>query len=396
MSGFEGFRCTDCGKTTPTAAPTRCSACDGTLDATYDYGAIDLSREALAERTGGWKHRELLPLVPQGMGEGGTPLVETPRLADELGVKRVFVKNEAHNPTGSVTDRALSPVAAAASEAGHQTLALPSTGEDGQAAAAYAARAGLSSRVFVPSRATFVTKAMINVHGGDMRVVEGRFDDAREAFEAALEDRGGDGDGDDEPSWFPAGPFDSPFRHEGVKPVYYEVVEQLEWTAPDAVVAPVGQGSTIAGLWKAARDFDDLDLVDATPRFYAAQPDGCAPVVEAVESGADPEPWDVPDTVVGSLEIPDPAGGLPAVEAVSASDGGAVAVDDQDALDSAATVAQHEGLEVSVACGVAAAGAWALKQDGELAADDTVVLLNTASGNKDADLVRSRLMGRGM
>lgn len=398
MSGFEGFRCTDCGETVTASAPTRCPACAGTLDAMYDHDAVNLSRETLADRTGGWKHRELLPLVPDGMGEGATPLVETPRLAGELGVARVLVKNEAHNPTGTVTDRALAPVATAASDGGYETLALPSTGEDGQSAAAYAARAGLQSRVFVPSRATFVTKAMINVHGGDMRVVEGRFDDAREAFQAAQDERNADGDADtdDESSWFPAGAFDSPYRHEGVKPVYFETVEQLEWTVPDAVVTPVGHGSTVAGLWKAAREFADLDLVDGTPRIYVAQPDGCAPVVEAIESGEDPEPWDVPDTIVGNLEIPDPAGGLPAVEAARASGGGGVAVDDQDALDSAATVAQHEGVEVSVACGVAAAGAWTLRQDGELAADDTVVLLNTGSGSKDADLVRSRLMGRGL
>ena len=246
--------------------------------------------------------------------------------------------------------------------------------------------------MFVPSRTNFVNKAMINVHGGDMRVVEGRFDDARESYETER----GELPAADAETWFPAGAFDSPFRHEGAKPLYYEVVEQLDWTVPDAVVVPAGHGDVVSGVWKAAREFADLGLVESTPRLYAAQPDGCAPVVEAVNAGGDPDPWEVPDTVVGRLEIPDPAGGLPAVEVVRASGGDAVAVDDENALDSAATVAQHEGLEVSVACGVATAGAWDLEEAGAFDADDTVVVLNTGTGNKDADIVRSRLMGRGM
>lgn len=161
-------------------------------------------------------------------------------------------------------------------------------------------------------------------------------------------------------------------------------------------MAPVGHGATIAGLWKGAREFESAGIVDDAPRLHAAQPDGCAPVVDALETDADPVPWEVPDTVVGSLEIPDPAGGLAAIEAVRASGGTGVAVDDQDLLDSAATVAQHEGLEISVACGAATAGAWELAESGVFDADDTVVLLNTAAGNKDADIVRSRLMSRGI
>ena len=391
MSTFEGFRCTDCGATTDAEGATRCPECDGTLDARYEP-TEDLSADTFADRSGGWKHRELLPFVPDGMGEGATPLVEAPRLAEELGVGRVLIKNEAHNPTGSVTDRGLALVAEAARRADADTLALATTGDDGQSAAAYAARAGLLSRSFVPSRATFISKAMINVHGGDMRVVEGRFDDAREAYEEAHESMpAADGE-----AWFPAGPFGSPFRHEGAKPIYYEIAEELGWTAPDAVVVPVGHGATIAGVRKGAREFEAAGLVEGTPELYAAQPDGCAPVVEALKAGRDPEPWDVPDTVVGSLEIPDPAGGLAAAEAVRASGGAGVAVDDQDLLDSAATVAQHEGLEISVACGTAAAGAWDLADAGRLGADDTVVLLNTGMGSKDADIVRSRLMSQGI
>lgn len=392
MTSFEGFRCTDCGTTTTDDGATRCPDCDGILDAAYDYEAVEIDRETLAGRSGGWKHRELLPFAPEGMGEGETPLVEAPRLAEELGVGSVYIKNEAHNPTGTVTDRGQALVAEAADRADADTLALATTGNGGQSAAAYAARAGLLSRVFVPSRANFINKAMINVHGGDMRVVKGRFGDAREAYASErVESPAADSE-----EWFPAGAFDSPYRHEGVKPIYYEIAEQLSWETPDAIVAPAGHGATVSGLWKGAREFAEVGVVEETPRLYAAQPDGCAPIAKALESGDDPEPWEVPDTVVGSLEVPDPEGGLPAVEAVRASGGDGVAVDDEALLDSAATIAQHEGLEVSIAAGAAAAGAWELADSGELAADDTVVLVNTGTGNKDADIVRSRLMSQGI
>ncbi|MFO7925621.1 MAG: threonine synthase [Halobacteriota archaeon] len=392
MSAFEGFHCTDCGATTDDDGATRCPDCGGSLDARYDLDGLKLSSETLAERSGGWKHRELLPFVPSGMGEGETPLIEAPRLADELGVGRVLIKNEAHNPTSSITDRGLSLVAEAAVRADADTLALPTTGDGGQSASAYAARAGLLSRSFVPSRTPFMSKAMINVHGGDMRVVEGRFDDARAVYEEERESM----PAAERETWFPAAPFDSPFRHEGTKPIYYEIAEQLGWAAPDAIVAPVGHGATIAGLWKGAREFESAGIVDDTPELHAAQPDGCAPVIEALETGGDPQPWEVPDTVVGSLEIPDPSGGLAATQAIRASGGAGVAVDDQDLLDSAVTVAQHEGLEISVACGTATAGAWELAENGAFDDDETVVLLNTAAGSKDADIVRSRLMSRGI
>jgi threonine synthase len=392
MTSFEGFDCTGCGRTITDEGATRCPDCGGTLDASYDYESVDLTREELADRDGDWKYDELLPVTPDGIGEGTTPLVEAPRLADELGVGRVLIKNEAHNPTGTVTDRGQALVAAAAARADADTLALPTTGNGGQSAAAYAARAGLLSRTFVPSRTNFVNKAMINVHGGDMRVVEGRYGDAREAYETEREEM----PAADREDWFPAGAFDSPYRHEGLKPIYYETVEQLDWEAPDAVVVPVGHGAVAAGAWKAAREFADLGLADDTPRIYAAQPEDCAPVVEAIDSGGDPEPWEYPDTVVGSLEIADPEGGLPAAEAVRASGGDGIAVDDQDALDSAATVAQHEGLEVSIACGVATAGAWDLDDEGAFGEADTVVIVNTGTGNKDADIVRSRLMSQGL
>ena len=171
MTSFEGFRCADCGATATGEGATTCPDCNGALDATYDLD--ELVGGPPADRPG-----DLLPVAPVGMGEGETPLVEAPRLAEELDVGTLRLKDEGHNPTGSVVDRGMALAVTAARERGVSDVALPSMGNGGQAAAAYAARAGLDCEAFVPSRVPFVNKAMVNVHGGGMSVVEGRYADA--------------------------------------------------------------------------------------------------------------------------------------------------------------------------------------------------------------------------
>jgi len=390
---FAGLACTACGERFDASAVTgRCPDCGEILDPTYDYDAVDLDRATLADRPfdGLWRYEELLPFTREAavtMGEGGTPLVPCPTLADELGVGEVYIKDEGHNPTGSFKDRGQTVAVTAAAQHGATDVSLATAGNAGQAAAAYAARAGLDSHVFVPARASFVNKATINVHGGDMHVVEGRIGDAGAAYEDAMA----------EESWHSVQTFVTPYRHEGKKTMLYEVVEQLDWTVPDRIVYPTGGGVGLVGMHKGATELRDLGLTDALPAMYAAQAEGCAPIVEAFEEGLERhEPWDVPDTICGGIEIPDPGASEWILDCLRESDGGAVATSDEDVLDSAVTVAQHEGLEMGVTCAAAASGAWALAREGEFDEDDTVVLLNTATGNKDADVVRSHLMGKGI
>ncbi|RRJ31676.1 threonine synthase [Halocatena pleomorpha] len=387
-------------KTTPTFAGLRCPETDERFDATtshhpdgkpldsaYEYDAIELSRAEIERRQfGPGKYEELLPIPADArvsLGEGGTPLVDCPSLAEELGVGRVVIKDESANPTGTIADRASALAVSAARQHGANDVALSTPGDSGQSVAAYAARAGITSHVFVPSRASFLTKAMINVHGGDMNVVGGRLDDANEAFHASDED------------WYSLQPFETPYRHEGMKPVVYELLEQLEWQVPDAVFCPFVGGGPIVGMAKAARELRELGVTDSLPAVYAAQSTACAPIVEAFESGADAhEPWDVPDTVCGALERPDPNGSALVLDALRETGGGAVASSDDTLLESAVTVASHEGIGVSVATGAAASAAWELRE--RFDEDDTVVLINTASAEKDADLLRSHLMGQGI
>jgi threonine synthase len=392
-AAFAGLVCTDCeNRFDAEEATHQCPDCSGILDPTYEYDRIDLGREDFETRPfdGMWRYEELLPVPREAavtIDEGTTPLVECPALADELGVERVVVKDEGRNPTGSFKDRGHALAVSAAHEHGASDVALASAGNAGQAAAAYAARTGLDSHVFVPSRANFVNKAMINIHGGDMTVVEGRFADAAAACADAMEDE----------DWYSTSSFTTPYRHEGKKTMLYEIVEQLDWDVPDRIVYPTGGGVGLVGMHKGAKEFQKLGLTDELPAMYAAQSSGCAPVVEAWNAGDERhDTWENPDTICGGIEIPDPGASPLILDALDESDGGAVATPDDNILDSAITVAQHTGLEMGATCAAAASGAWELAEQGEFDADDTVVLLNTATGNKEDDILRSHLMGQGV
>jgi len=389
-AAFAGLTCTDCGETfAAEAAPGRCPDCDGILDPDYDYDALDLTRETLSgDGDGLWRYESLLPFpesVAVSIDEGSTPLVAAPSLAEEMGVGEVYIKDEGRNPTGTFKDRGQALAVTAAALHGASDVALATAGNAGQAASAYAARAGLDSHVFVPSRASFINKAMINVHGGDMTVVEGRIDDAGAAYADAMRE-----------DWHSVKTFVTPYRHEGKKTMLYETVEALDWEMPDHVVYPTGGGVGLVGMHKAATELRELGLTDELPAMWAAQSEGCAPIVEAFEAGRDRhEPWEVPDTICGGIEIPDPGASPLILDALRESDGGAVATTDEEILDAAVTVAQETGVEMGVTCSAAASGAFKVA-DNAFGPDDTVVLLNTGAGSKDADVVRSHLMSKGI
>ncbi|MFT4922430.1 MAG: threonine synthase [Haloarculaceae archaeon] len=382
--------CLDCEATHDSTTRGRCPDCGGALTLTYEFDA-DLTRETFATDAGDGlaRYADVLPFPADALvtaGEGGTPLLELPGLADELGVEAVYVKDEGCSTTGSVVDRGVALAVTAARARGATDVAAPSMGNGGQAVAAYAARAGLDSHAFVPSRVPFVNKAMVNVHGGEMSVVEGRYADAAGAFADAL-------DGND---WHSIAPFATPFRHEGAKTLAYEIAAQLDWTAPDAIVHPTGHGTGVVGLRNGGDELTDLGLVDEQPRLYAAQASGCAPIASAWDAGAStPHAVDRPDTICGPLEIPDPGGGTHVLEAIEATDGGAVGTDDESILAGAVTLAEA-GVTMGATGGAAVSGAQVLADDGAFAADDVVVLVNPTSGNKEADLLRSHLMSRGI
>ena len=390
-STFAGLRCTDCGTVHDVRVSHRCPDCDGALDPSYDLGASEVTTESLTPdpSAGIAAYADLLPFPAGALvtaGEGATPLVDCPDLADALGVGAVYVKDEGHSTTGAAIDRGMALAVSAAVGHGASDVAVPSMGNGGQAGAAYAARAGIDSHSFVPSRTPFVNKAMINVHGGDMSVVGGRYADAAGAFADAM----------DEEDWHSLAPVETPYRHEGAKTLAYEIAAQLDWVAPDAVVQPTGHGTEVLGLEKGFRELTELAFLDEQPRLCAAQAAGCAPIATAWEDAADDtDAWETPDTIVGPLEIPDPAAGDRVLDALEATGGAAIATPDQDILEGATSLAQA-GVTMGASGGAAHSAAQALSEDGAFESDDVVVLVNPTSGNKEADVLRSHLMSKGI
>jgi threonine synthase len=336
-----------------------------------------------------WDYDALLP-VPAARAvsanEGATPLLDADGLAADLGVEGVHLKDEGRNPTGSVLDRGLSVAVTMAQVHGAELLALAAPGDAGQAAAAYAGRTETDCYAYLPSRAPFPNKAMVNVHGADMRVIGGRYPDALDALESDLQR-----------DWYSLQAFTTPYRHDAYRTLAYEVAAERNWTAPDAAVLAVGTGETLVGVARGFRDLATLGLTDRVPRCYAVQPEGCAPVVDAHDaSAADVTAVEYPDTICGELEVPAPTGGAMALDTIEATDGGAITVSDENLLESAVALTQRLGTEVGATGGAAAAAASALADRGAFGADESVLVVNADAGVKTADVLRSHLMGQGV
>lgn len=389
--GFDGLSCLDCGNQFSVDTTTgRCPDCGGALEAIYDEGILgEVHESRFAEQSPSPGLSDFEGVLPFDAGaiptlaEGATPTVDCPTLADGVGAASVCVKDEARNTTGAVTDREMALAVAAADQQGATEVALPTTGNAGQSAAAYAARAGIESTTFAPSRSNFANKAMINVHGGEMNVVGGRYGDAVEAFADASEDE----------SWHSLAPFATPFRHEGAKTIAYELVTDLG-AAPDAVVHPTAHGTVLFGMFRGFRELASTGTINDVPRLYAAQPEGCAPIVTAHKEGTDPSPVEQPDTISGALEVPDPAGGKYVLDAIDETEGDAVAVSDKTLLEESVSLAQA-GVPTSATGGAAVGAVKALGEQGEFEGEN-VVLINPTTSNREADILRSHLMSKGI
>lgn len=393
-SSFRELRCQLCGETADRSLrPGPCPHCGAMLLPDLDLDAIAVTPSDLVDRpfSSLWRYAELLPLEASAavtLDEGATPLVSCPAMADELGVGSLLLKVEGRNPTGTFKDRGQTLAVTAAAAAGADHVALNSAGNAGHAAAAYAARAGIEAHVFLPARAGFTQKAMVNVHGGDLTVVEGTLDDAGRVYREALADH-------DE--WFPVDTNSSPYRREGKKTLYYEIAEQLGWDAPDAIVFPTGGGVGLLGMAKAADELRHLGWVDRIPPFFAAQSTGCAPVFEAFEAGAsDVEPVARPDTICGGIEVPAPGLGREILRVLRETDGAAVATDDDEILDAALSLADKEGIGIAPTAAAAISGVGALVDRDHLGTHDRVIAIATGTGLKEADILRSQLLSHGV
>ncbi|WP_256562707.1 threonine synthase [Halomarina pelagica] len=360
-----------------------CRECGGILDFRYDYESVAIERTDWEERHGSmWKYRELLPVrdgdAIVSMGEGVTPLIDCPQLAEELGVGSLLVKDEGQNPTNTFKDRGQSAAMSGAIEQGAEAVGLPSAGNAGQSASAYAARAGLPCHVYLNHQAGSVKKDLVEAHGATLHLSDGKISSAGAAFNEAREEEG----------LYSVATFQTPYRHEGKKTMGFELFEALDWTSPDHVVYPTGGGVGLIGIWKAYRELLELGWLDEErpPRLDVAQAEGVAPVVRAIEAGeAEHRPWENPESIARGVEIPDPGASAWMLEAVYESGGTGVAVSDDAAVEAALTMARRDGVEMCVTAAVALAGAMELADRGVFDEDDEVVVINTGAGCKTAN-----------
>lgn len=371
-----------------------CESCGRPLVARYDLGRIraEVPRESLGRYgTDLWRYRALLPFADDfeavRLGEGGTPLLPLPRLGDALGVSQLWLKAEAGNPTQSFKARGLVMAVNGALAWGARGIALPSAGNAGSAAAAYAAAAGLPVRVAVPRDTPEAFVLELRAFGAEVELVDGTISDAgRRIAEWAPA-----------PEWWNVATFKEPFRLEGKKTLGYEIAEQLGWRLPDVILYPTGGGTGLVGMAKAFAEMNALGWIEPPlPRLVAVQVAGCAPVVRAFESGASrAEPFPDPVTLASGLRVPAPFADSLILAGVRGSGGTAVAVGEDEMLDAMAELAADEGVFACPEGGATLAALRQLRRSGEIRAEHRVVIYDTGSGLKYPEAWRAALERRG-
>jgi len=323
-----------------------------------------------------WRYREWLPLEPKqqaiSLGEGGTPLLEAPRLAERYGFGRLLVKDESVNPTGSFKARGLAAAVTRASAAGAKAFVVPTAGNAGVALAAYAARAGLTARIYAPETTPRTILSQIRSYGAELVLVPGHIGDCGKAARAYAAEHGA----------VDVSTLREPYRIEGKKTLGLELAEQLDWHLPEAIVYPTGGGTGLIGMWKAFGELSRAGWINGSlPRLYSVQAAGCAPVIRAYETGADHcTPWPDPTTVAAGLRVPGPLGDRLMLRALRESHGGAIAVSDAALMDAARELQVDAGIDAAPEGGATLAAAQGLLTAGAIQPHETVVLFNTGAG----------------
>jgi threonine synthase len=377
-----------CKATFPALATYVCDKCLGPLEPVYDYGAIKLTREEIESRPKNiWRYRELLPITGEpktGFHSGFTPLVRCTRLAERLGVRELYIKDDSVNhPTLSYKDRVVSVAATRAVELGLDVLACASTGNLANSVAAHAARLGLECCVFIPDNLEAGKVLGSAIFGPTILAIAGNYDDVNRLC-TQVADRLG---------WGFVNINLRSYYAEGAKTYGFEIVEQLGWRFPQHVVSPVAGGTLLPRIARGFRELRQVGLVSGElPRIHAAQAAGCAPVVRALESGAEhPEPVR-PDTIAKSIAIGNPADGYQVLQTVRSTGGAGVAVSDPDIVSAIHLLAETEGIFTEPAGGTTLAGAIDLIKRRVIGPDDSVVVCVTGNGYKTAEVVADQLV----
>jgi len=360
-------------------------SCDGLLEIKYDFSNLDFKIENMTHVAPKvWKYRDLLPIKgnPITLFEGGTPLYKCDKLGESLGLKELYVKHEGMNPTGSFKDRGMTIGVSRALELGMKTVACASTGNTSASMAIYAAKAGITALVLLPSGHVALGKiAQALMHGAKVLSIRGNFDEALMLIQKLCSEKG-----------FYLLNSVNPYRLEGQKTIAFETVDQLmsynKQRLPDRVVLPVGNAGNISAIYKGYKEFMELGVTDGIPMMTGIQAWKSAPIVEAIKNGApDIKPVERPETVATAIRIGNPINAPKALNAIRESGGTAEAVTDNEILEAQKELARLEGIGVEPASAASIAGLKKLVQMGIIDNSETVVCIATGHLLKDPETV---------
>jgi len=382
------LECPSCGAQHDSARLQNLCHCGSPLLARYDLDAV--GRAVDPARIAGrpadlWRYRELLPVKKvehvATLGEGWTPLQPAARYGTHIGVPKLLVKDEGLLPTGSFKARGATVAVSRARELGVEHVTMPTNGNAGAAWATYAARAGMRATIAMPVGAPTIARRECVAAGADLRLVTGSIADAGRHIAQILAASAG--------AMFDASTLKEPYRLEGKKTMAFEIVEQLGWRVPDVILYPTGGGVGLIGIHKGLAELRELGWIGLrSPRLVAVQATGCAPIVRAFMAGARrAEPWPNPSTVAFGINVPAPLGDALILDALHATHGTAVAIDDEQMLAELRDFAVREGLLLCPEGAACLSAARQLRSTGWIGPGDEVVVLNTGSGLKYPDTV---------
>ncbi|MGA8027186.1 MAG: threonine synthase [Bryobacteraceae bacterium] len=382
------LRCSRCGKLFPPDQLVNVCACGAPLLAQYDLPAIreNWRKDDLERAVGSmWRYSPVLPADDReavSLAEGWTPLIRADRLACEVGAQNLWIKDEGRNPTGSFKARGLSCAVTMAKKLGARKVAIPSAGNAGSAAAAYAAAAGLEAHIFMPTDVPQANFIECKSFGAKVTLVDGLISDCAKLVSERKERE----------EWFDLSTLREPYRVEGKKTMGYEVAEQLGWRVPDAVLYPCGGGVGLIGMWKAFGEMEELGWIGSErPKMIAVQAEGCQPITRAFEQGAEvSEFWDDAWTAASGLRVPKALGDFLVLRAVRESGGTAISVSDEEMMDGGMLLAQREGIFAAPEGGACVAAVKRLLKSGFLAHRERIVVFNTGSGLKYLEAYATR------
>ena len=353
-----------------------CPACGQPLLVRYDSPWPD--RDAILPRWDMWRYAPVLPLsegeAPISLGEGATPLRELPHLAREIGIAKLWVKDEGLNPTASFKARGMSAAVTRAAALGVPGFVVPTAGNAGAALAAYAAAARLPVRVYAPRTTPSPILATIRALGADLQLVDGHIGDAGKQSRAYAAEHG----------FFDMSTLREPYRIEGKKTMGIELAEQLDWTLPSHIIYPTGGGTGLIGMWKVFAEMRDggwLPGTVAMPHMVVAQADGCAPMVRAFHAKADRAiPWENPETHASGLRVPGPLGDRLILRALYESSGEAASVSEETIRADTLRLSRASGIDAAPEGGCALGVLDLLVRERRIPSDAEVLVFNTGSG----------------